>query len=468
MRSRVYYRLELELRSALSIGAADSTMTDHDVIIDSRGLPLIPATSLAGVFRSYFDETRALEMFGEVLHRERERLLGGMSGKERERILGNDGSRCDESAVRIYDATWVGGSRVVMTRDGVALKDRVVRDKLKFDRQAVERGARFVTFVEIVDVDRCPPSEIEKAFGALHVGDLLLGSKTTRGYGSVAVLNCRKRSFESKDVEEWLSFDMFAGPGEPSWALGSDMTEAVHATRATCDVEIRLDLSLRGGISIREYSTEPGMEGIPQFDYSHMVVHDMKDGKGDDVPILLGTSWAGAFRERYESFSSTDAARALFGCVGSDDDAEDNMRSRIQFGESVLRDGCWVLMTHNAIDRFTGGTIDSALYTERTYFGGVTTLSIRIDDMGGFGAEAFEPLVCTLADLNNGMLAVGGLASIGRGLFRIDGATLTVGGTPREGFYEALCGNGPLDDGCIGEIKDVGAAARMLCREGDV
>lgn len=466
MRRRVYYRVELKLRSALSIGAADSTLTDSDVILDSRGKPLIPATSLAGVYRSYFDEVTALQMFGEVHRLEKGRILGNMTAAERRAIVGEDGTRCDESAVRIYDATWVDGNSAVTTRDSVALEDRVAKDKLKFDRQAVERGGKFVTYVEVTDVERCPPASIERVFGALHVGDLLLGSKTTRGFGSVAVVDCIKREFGPDEVEQWLEFDMFADRINPSWSLGTNITKSVHGARSACDVELELDLELRGGVSIREYSTEPGEEGDSQPDYSQMIVHGMKDEHGNDIPILPGTSWAGAFRERYESFSNAENTRTLFGCVESDGDEEESKRSRISFSETELSGGDWVSITHNAIDRFTGGTMTSALFTERTYMGGSTKLIIRIDDASGLDDEAFIPLVCTLVDLNNGMLAVGGLASIGRGLFRINGATLKVRGVSCDGFFEALCEKSNVG-GYIVEVNDIGAVARMFSGEVD-
>ena len=64
MKEKVYYRIELELQSPMSIGASDSVLTDVDVVLDGRGKPLIPATSLAGVYRSAFSEKDAVKIFG--------------------------------------------------------------------------------------------------------------------------------------------------------------------------------------------------------------------------------------------------------------------------------------------------------------------------------------------------------------------------------------------------------------------
>lgn len=420
MKEKVYYRIQLELRSSLSIGASDSVQTDVDVVLDSRGLPLIPATSLAGVYRSAFDEERAVVVFGEV--------------------LGDTNPEHAQSAVRVFDGTWVGGNGTVSVRDSVSLKDRVAIDGLKFDRQVVERGATFVTYVEIVDTGRCACEDVERVLGLLDAGALRLGGKSSRGMGEVAITSCLRRRFGAGDVDAWLAFDQFADAGSPSWATADDLTSDIRGSRESGVAELRLRLRLRGGISIREYSTQPGTPDYPEPDYGQMVVHGAKDAQGRDVPVIPGTSWAGAFRERFRQFAGEKATRALFGYVDTKGSAEDSRASRISFSESVLEGGEWVQLTRNAIDRFTGGTIDGALYTERAYFGGTTELTLRISGPAGFGPDVYQPLVAVLADLHNGFMAVGGLASVGRGLFAVESAGLWVGGSKREGFQEALVG----------------------------
>lgn len=74
-------------------------------------------------------------------------------------------------------------------------------------------------------------------------------------------------------------------------------------------------------------------------------------------------------------------------------------------------------MTRNAIDRFSGGTASGALFTEKTYYGGITKLVIAVKDK--ISTRQVNALAAAIADLNYGYLSVGGLTSIGRGLFRI-------------------------------------------------
>ena len=90
--------------------------------------------------------------------------------------------------------------------------------------------------------------------------------------------------------------------------------------------------------------------------------------------------------------------------------------------------------TRNAIDRFTGGTVDGALYTEKTYYNGRTVLEITCD-FSGNGEKAFsvsederkkfaETMAAAILDLNNGYMAVGGLTAVGRGLFTVEKTTV--------------------------------------------
>ena len=89
-------------------------------------------------------------------------------------------------------------------------------------------------------------------------------------------------------------------------------------------------------------------------------------------------------------------------------------------------------MTRNSIDRFSAATKNTALYTERTWYGGETELTLTIPH----GTSPKERLVlgAVLLDLHNGYLSLGGLASVGRGMFRIE--QIEVNGSDRTALLE--------------------------------
>jgi len=67
---------------------------------------------------------------------------------------------------------------------------------------------------------------------------------------------------------------------------------------------------------------------------------------------------------------------------------------------------------HNKIDRYTGGTIDSALFSERVL--SIDEISLCIKYKEGIDLKYFE---MALTDLKMGMLPLGGLVNKGHGVF---------------------------------------------------
>ena len=93
-------------------------------------------------------------------------------------------------------------------------------------------------------------------------------------------------------------------------------------------------------------------------------------------------------------------------------------------------------------------TKSGALYTERTYYGGETELSLTLP------AKATDIAVAAigacLMDLDKGYLAVGGLTSVGRGLFKIIG--ISSDGKDGKALLSAVK-NGKLTD-FVNALKD--------------
>lgn len=373
----IYYRSVFRLRSPLSLGSGLNDNTDSDVLLDSRKRPFIPATSIAGVIRhSIADKGTADRLFGSI---------------EGEGAV---------TRVITYDA--VCGERFTVTaRDSVRLRDKVAEDTGKFDFEAVETGAEFVGYIEITDNADNADEIIRGALGKINAGALRFGHKTTRGYGAVEIAECLRLAFT--DVDKWLDFDMFDGEcwnSAEKIELGSDSETA----------KITLKLKQRGGLSIRSYTTKASDGEAVAPDHEQL---SLKNG----IPVIPGTSWAGAFRERFCEFTDETTRDELFGYIEGKKNSV-NRKSRISFGESIIKNFESKLITRNSIDRYTCGTNDGALYTERTVYNGETELEITLSERPSDNAMA--ALIAVIADLDNGFLAVGGLTSVGRGLFSVE------------------------------------------------
>lgn len=377
---RVYYQLKIRLASPLSIGSGESESTDHDVFVDGNRNPVIPATSISGVLRAFVGGDAAVELFGEISKKE--------------------GDRTIPSKIRVYDARCTKGNKnYISNRDFVKLKDKVAVKGAKFDCQVVETGAEFTAYCELLDCSF--ESVLESALAALSNGIIGLGSKTTRGFGRVN-LSVKKRVF--KDVDNWLDFTMFE---ESEWAS----LQPLSLKDTISDiVVIHIGLRSLGGLSIREYSTD-----IDMPDYKTLSLK----AQSNYSPVIPGSSWAGAFRDRCAQILTGEEITDYFGEVN--ETTAKSQKSQIRFSESIIAGGTPKDVTRNSIDRFSGATKSGALYTERTYYYGETALEITVP----YNERLIAAVGVCLADLHNGFLTVGGLSSIGRGLFQITDITLS-------------------------------------------
>ena len=139
----------------------------------------------------------------------------------------------------------------------------------------------------------------------------------------------------------------------------------------------------------------------------------------EELPTIPGTSWAGAFIHRMKDFGmSVQEMKDNFGFVMGEG-KNDKGISKVRFSETEIHGAKEKILSRTSIDRFTGGAVDEALFTEKTYYGGTTTLDISWLGKEDMPPEIMDYLAAALTDLHYGFLAVGGEASIGRGLFSI-------------------------------------------------
>lgn len=416
-RRHYYYQISMKLISPMLIGCGKNENTDNDVLRGMDGRPYIPATCIVGVLRHMQDSSSADAVFGNL---------------------------DSQSPVMLFDAA-AKGEVFISERENVALDEyKVVKRTAtqgtyagaKFKYETVQPGAVFVSVAEIPADNESAATAFEELLKKASVDGLCFGAKTTRGLGEVK-LTVRKKSFNLENKAElnlWLDFDPFAPDAF------SDIKEPMELTTHTATEKLHIDLSLRqvGGLSIRYYTGEIGSNNEASVKNSPMLVRaeakpeeiinsgyayvcDPSTPYDASLPVVPGTSWAGAFRHRFLELTGDEGlTRNVFGFVDNNSSAaetEDPIRSLITFSETVLHFGKPKQLTRIAVDRFSGAVKDRALLTEESVFDGEGELRLRIDR--NIGKKALCALCAVLSDLNLGYLAVGGETAIGRGLFKI-------------------------------------------------
>lgn len=429
-----YLKITFQLESPLCIGSGRNDITDQDILCDARGIPYIPGSAVAGVIREACDvdkdESRLKYYFGYAP------INKGKNDKSVE-------SSIIESKIIFYDATLVYDGKNkegkllyrISQRDGVALNEyKSAKKQAKFDWEILEGDCKFQTFIEISEEES--DNEIVAEEVLINIAkvwkeaDIRFGAKTTRGFGKICNVDIIRRSFElikssENGIEDWLKFNTF---DNESWE-GSDSYEDMLKTlnedkKWTLKEKKKLSLKLRleGGLSIRRYSTQCSEEESSP-DQEQMTTLS----SGDEVAVIPGTTWAGAIGHRMEELIEDSKKKRendtyVYHYFGSAND-KDKEKSLICFGESRLTGGEFKVTSRNAIDRFLGSTADGALFTEKIYIGGETTLDISFGDpystAGLYSDDFIKALAATLTDLHEGYLAVGGATSVGRGVFSI-------------------------------------------------
>lgn len=411
-----YLRMRIQITSPLSIGSGNNQTTDHDILRDSRGIPFIPGTAIAGITRHAFSDMQADDPDYQKNDR---KYFGNVNISNGFAEESDDAS---ESRIIFYDAfpEDTKAKFFLTVRDQVRLDEYKTAVKgAKFDMEVLEPGIVFSVVVS-QNFEEGDKDLLKKIAGIWCSGKAILGSKTTRGYGAVRVLQAETAEFDftrAKEIEGWLNFDPFVQ--STYWK----MLDISKLSFENCNEKI-LRISLRqapgSGLSVRKYSTKPSEKDI-EPDYEQLTTHRIENDRIVEKPVIPGTTWAGAFRRHMQKIGkitgkNTDELSRFFGSVNE----KRKRKSRICFSESILDGSVMKVFSRNAIDRFTGGASDKALYTEKTCYGGNTVLSIRwriVDD--SFNDDFISLLAASVADLGAGILSVGGETSIGRGIFRV-------------------------------------------------
>lgn len=467
---RVVVRGKLVLQSPAHFGGAEAdALTDMPILLNEvDDQPLLPGTSIAGALRNYLREVQAgdgvsipkidkektADQQSNEVKAERTRaatlLFGGFRGDD-------DG---EQSPLIVEDA--VGSLAEIELRDGVSIEaeTRTAKDDAKFDIQLLGAGTSFSLQFELIIREGDSRDEMLKALATALRGfeesSITLGMRKRRGFGKCHVTGWDAAFYNLKDKQgllDWLASDR-------EWVENSKpalkpIKEALNVSDLHNDVRNRATLKATFGID----GTLLIRSGFGDLGARADTVHLHATRKNaDSVAVIPGTSWAGILRHRALKIARTlsddkpkkddkgeivrdkngkqvpevqDFIDAMFGPSVIEEKNKKNPEpvkaSRISIEESEVRKANSLEITRVAIDRFTGGAYEGALFTEQPLVGAkdsevelVLTLRNPLDEEIGL-------LLLLLKDLWTGDLPIGGESGVGRGRLHGKRATLTYG-----------------------------------------
>lgn len=410
-------------------GGPEDPLQDQPVSRDAFGLWRVPGSSLAGILRALserLDPAMTPLMFGETHNRDK---------APRPSLIW-----CEDVVLLDFDgqvalAKKLAGQEISVplgpfVRDHVRLdleRDTAIAGG-KFDTEIVPAGSRFLMEVRCDGWERELTREEKTHFDRLcahaRAGLLELGGKLGNGYGRYRALECSYTELDLKsppDMESWLNISRhssrFPYAGQELPLVEEDAClypEGLHGTlemRLACDSPILI----AGGSSIQKgeiHEADMLYALSPWLDYARK--------KLVWRPLVPGSSLKGVMRHgvyrilRDMGLPEEEAAKRLdqlFGFV-------DGHRARC--GKLQVED-CPLLpsparefIQHVAIDRFSGGAVEGALFSEEPVWMPGLELPLRVHISDADSGDAIL-LFQLLLDLGKGLLCVGNGRNRGNG-----------------------------------------------------
>lgn len=403
---KIIIRGKLNLESPLIIGGGINELIDIEVLKDDNGTPYIPATSLIGVLKYYFKNNISEKLGVDYDY------FWGMSEK-----LNSDAQKSIQSAFICHDLHSTGAK--IKIRDSVCInpENQTANDEGKYDFEIVDKGAVFDLFWEVTLREIYHEDTFKRILATiiepLMSSKIAIGAKTNSGFGKIALKNLEVIEFDfskKDDVYRWLKKDF-------SHCISYlDPKQYVSYSNKINLFSIEAKFALVNSIIIRAYSEKPDFP-------------DAVNITSNGEYVLPGTSLKGAIRNRALKILKTiqnDGAEQrinqLFGIAGKNESGDKikSLKSRVQVEEKVIKNAVSELQNRIKIDRFTGGTIKTALFNSMPLWGGnelkeSVTVNISI--------RKYEPweaalMLQVLKDIWCEDLAIGGEKNVGRGILK--------------------------------------------------
>lgn len=423
---KIYYQMIFEARSPLRIGNGRDGSNDSDLMLDGRGLPFIPGTSIAGVIRHRAEEENVDKTILE-------HLFGTVEIAKAKKIE----PKIISSAIFVNDAVMEKGTSekavLIGRRDGVGLGEWGTADSTsKFEFQISEFDKKLYSVIEWTGDEKQENEEIhnvvEPVIKHYISSGFRAGAKTSRGYGDFKVEIWKKVFTFPDELEDWIEFNPYV---EDAFLNAERLSGVLLDT----DVEIEVGFKMKGTFSVRVNTARTEI----MEDGSVPDTVPLEDFRGK--PVIPGTVWAGVFRHHMHALmrdagytEKSAEMKELDQLFGMAYNARDNKKSVISFSESKIsiekKNEQKMSVMRTAIDRFTASPRTASLFTSTVYSGGESKLYISFNK-NAVPDMYRQLLAACICDMHLGLLSVGGEASVGRGIMQV--TQLKVNGEEKTG-----------------------------------
>lgn len=427
---RITSRTVIEAETPMAVGSGEGDLlTDALVAKDINGMPYIPGSSIAGVMRHSISEIIDVDdLFG---------FQEGKKGKG-SKIIFSDGLMIGENGkaldglCEIPHTNFYERYKNLPIRQHVRIGSKgVFEDKGKFDEQVVYKGTRFVFDLELIsETSDKIINDFRHLLTLIQSGTVRFGGGTRKGFGKIKTIKCNWQEYDlSKpdDLDHYLRrssrLDKDCEDSEKEFQYNKTSDEFVRYKLTLSPIDFFL---FGSGLGDSDADINPVEEPVltwennkPIFKEGYLIPATSIKGALSHRTAYHWFKKKGLYADKENNSWTNDAVDILFGKAG---DKDDNIIKigNVMIDDIFINDVSGKFINHVAIDRFTGGSLNGALFTEKVLQGKeMRPIDIHITVKQAALADpnimyAWEK---SLSDLCNGLLPLGGGTNRGNGIF---------------------------------------------------
>lgn len=424
-------RFILQTKTPLHCGGGSDPSLDQPVNRDSYGLWRIQGSSVAGILRSYIkDAEPELE---DILFGHQNRNFSSLD-QSASLVWCSDASLLDFdddfAFKKIASGKDIGFGVGPFVRDhvNIDLEKGTATDGGKYDEEIVPPGVKFAIELKLDGWNEELSTDKSDAFlklcSAIKHGLITFGGKTVSGYGKVVCTYAEVKELNLKnkdDLETYLNLSdspVFAdNEGHSVELLKVDDFTSKDGSLYTG--KLVLPLVSNGPILVGGTNTKDS-----EVDMVCLMTPILDEKKKDYIYkyTIPGSSLRGVIRHRVfdilkalnKDNEQNDELNSIFGSVSG----KNGSAGHIKCSDIYLDIDKAQHVQHVAIDRFTGGAIDGALFDEAPVWESGLLLKTEIE-FTALTALQTAVLMHALLDICTGDAPIGGGTNRGNGVVRI-------------------------------------------------
>lgn len=438
---RFIARIIIEAKTPLNIGSGNKGIkSDSLVLRDINGLPFIPGTTIAGLLRHTLGQDEDKYMGNQQ--------MGSPLIITEAKILNCDGTVLDGIIPQEkLSSEFLVNFRQLPIRQHAKIGHRGATVKSgKFDEEVVLKGTRFCFEMEMLSC-KDDDSKFKDLLYTLNSDTFRIGSGSRSGFGEIEVVDsqCQYKKVNldnpeqrkwyldksSSLSEEWQDAETIKinKPDEKGWTsytlllkpvdfmlfgsgFGNDKADMTFVRESFVDWSgVTTQVKNQEQVILIPASSVKGA-------LSHRLAFHYNKIKENFADTL-------ADGEKIEDFvgKNNEAVKAVFGSEGekdTDGKMQNKQRGNVLMSDIIQQANVSPkILNHVSIDRFTGGAIDGALFSEETLYakGQSFELKLMVNNNAFDDKDVKAAFENTLKDLCSGMLPLGGGVNRGNGCF---------------------------------------------------